>query len=367
MPVFKRSGLSMKKNSFIHFLQLIPAFPAVRRICLLVFSLSVMGRLYSQDLHFSQFFNSPLTTNPANTGFLPESDYRVGAHYRSQWASIPVPYRTMSIFGDAQVLRDYFQTGWVGLGGVILHDVAGSGNLRSTKIYASAAYHQMLENTGLLSAGFNIGVANKRIDIANFTFDNQWNGKFFDVGAPSGEIFNANSIAYLDVQIGLNYAYFPTDNVYVHAGASVHHVNRPRESFFAEKPDYDNRLSRRYVFFADAMIKLNESWIISPGAYFTSQAKASELNLGLHANYNLSGNGEHQLIGGVYYRAGDAVIPMIGYQWKNFRFMFAYDATVSSLSNYNNLYGATEFALQYNGFYDTYNGDKRQSLCPGFK
>jgi hypothetical protein len=115
------------------------------------------------------------------------------------------------------------------------------------------------------------------------------------------------------------------------------------------------------------MIKLNESWIVSPGAYFTTQAKASELNAGLHVNYNLSGNGEHQLIGGVYYRAGDAVIPMIGYQWKNFRFMFAYDATVSSLGNYNNLYGATEFALQYNGFYDTYNGDKRQSLCPGFK
>ena len=321
----------------------------------------------AQDLHFSQFFNTPLTTNPANTGFLPESDYRVGAHYRSQWTSIPVPFRTMSIFGDAQVFRDRFETGWVGLGGVILHDKAGSGNLTSTKVYASAAYHQMLGNTGLLSAGFNIGWANKRVDITKFTFDNQWNGQFFDIQVPSGELFAVNSINYFDLQFGLNYAYFPTDNIYMHAGFSMHHLNRPRETFFMEKPGYDNRIAPRYIAFADAMIKLNDQWILSPGGFFSTQAKAMELTLGLHANYNLSGDGEQQLIGGLYMRGGDALIPMIGYQWKNIRFMFSYDATTSAFRNYTNIYGATEFALLYNGFYDTYQGDKRQTLCPNFR
>jgi type IX secretion system PorP/SprF family membrane protein len=322
---------------------------------------------HAQDLHFSQFFHSPLTTNPANTGFLPESDYRLGAHYRSQWSSIPVPFRTMSIFGDAQVFRDRFETGWIGLGGVILHDKAGSGNLTSTKVYASAAYHQMLGNTGLLSAGFNIGWANKRVDIAKFTFDNQWNGQFFDIQAPSGEAFAANNINYLDVQLGLNYAYFPTDNIYIHAGFSMHHLNRPKETFFVEKPDYDNRISPRYIAFADAMIKLNDQWILSPGAYFSMQAEAMELAMGLHANYNLSGDGEQQLLAGLYYRGGDALIPMVGYQWKNIRFMFSYDATTSSLRDYTNVYGATEFALLYNGLYSDYQGDKRQTLCPSFR
>ena len=327
---------------------------------------SFMHKGYTQDLHFSQFFNSPLTTNPANTGFIPQSDYRLGVQYRSQWTSIPVPFKTMSIFGDAQVFRDRFETGWVGLGGVILRDVAGSGNLTSTKIYGSAAYHQMLGNTGLLSAGFNVGIANKRIDVTKFTFDNQWNGKFFDISAPSGEAFNSNSISYMDVQLGLNYAYFPTDDIYLHAGFSVHHVNRPKETFFVESSSYDNRVAPRYIAFADGVIKLNDQWIISPGAYFSTQAKATELTLGLHANYNLTGDGEQQLIGGVYYRSGDAFIPMVGYQWKNIRFMFSYDATTSALKNYNNMYGATEFALQYSGFYSEYNGDKRQSLCPNF-
>lgn len=318
----------------------------------------------AQDLHFSQFFNSPLTTNPANTGFLPENDYRLGANYRQQWASLPAQFKTMSIFGDAQVFRDRFESGWVGLGGVILRDVAGSGNLTSTKVYGSAAYHQMLGSTGLLSVGFNLGWANKRVDVTKFTFDNQWNGKFFDAGAPSGENFAATSINYLDVQVGLNYAYFPTDNIYLHAGVSVHHVNAPKESFFNSAAGYDNAIARRYIAFADAVLKVNDRVIVSPGAYFTTQAKAKELTLGLHANYNLSGDGEKQVIGGLYYRGSDAVIPMIGFQWKSVRLMFSYDATTSSLKNYNNMRGASEFALLYNGYYNQYNQNLRQMQCP---
>jgi type IX secretion system PorP/SprF family membrane protein len=320
----------------------------------------------AQDLHFSQFFNSPLSTNPANTGFLPNADYRLGANYRSQWANVPVPFRTMSIYGDAQAFRNRFDNGWVGLGGLILHDKAGSGNLTSTKVYASAAYHQMLGNTGLLSAGFNLGWANKRVDVTKFTFDNQWNGKFFDAFAPSGEVFNATSISYFDMQVGLNYAWFPTDNMYLHGGISVHHINTPKETFFNASPTYDNRIARRYIFFADAVIKVSDQVILSPGAYFSTQAKATEFMAGLHANYNLTGDGEQQLIAGAYFRAGNAIIPMVGYQWKHFRFMFSYDATTSALANYTNINGALEFAVQYDGYYPTYNGDKRQSMCPSF-
>ena len=47
--------------------------------------LSMFVSAKTQDLHFSQFFNSPLTTNPANTGFIPDADYRLGASYRNQY------------------------------------------------------------------------------------------------------------------------------------------------------------------------------------------------------------------------------------------------------------------------------------------
>src|SRR5256885_17007762 len=94
---------------------------------------TLQGR--AQDLHFSQWFNSPLTTNPANTGFIPDADYRLGASYRNQYSAImTVPYKTFSIFGDAQVFRNKLENGWLGLGGVILRDEAVSGSLTSTII-----------------------------------------------------------------------------------------------------------------------------------------------------------------------------------------------------------------------------------------
>jgi type IX secretion system PorP/SprF family membrane protein len=331
--------------------------------------LFITGTGYAQDLHFSQFFNSPLTTNPANTGFIPTADYRLGAHYRDQWSNAFVPYKTLSISGDFQFLRNKFPSGWMGLGGMILQDVAGTGSLRSTKVYLSTAYHQMIGVAGLLSAGFNLGYAGKSIDLTKMTFGDQWNGKFFDQKINSLDLNNIqnNTIGYFDMQAGLNYSYFPTDDIYFHTGFSVHHVNKPRESFFADASGYDNRISQRSIFFADAMIKMNDWVILSPSMYYTSQAKASEFVIGMHANYNLADDGDQQLLGGVYLRSGESVIPMVGYQWRNFKFTFSYDVSRSSLKYTNPGLASSEMYLQFDGVYSTNYGSGKQSLCPNFK
>lgn len=334
---------------------------------LMLLGMQLVNFLPAQDLHFSQFFNSPLSTNPANTGFIPDADYRLGAHYRNQYSSIlSSPYKTISVFGDAQLLRNKIENGWLGIGGLILSDVAGSGGLRSTKIYGSLAYHQQLGNSSLLSAGFNVGWANKRIDISKLSFPDQFDGKFFDNTLPSSVVLNANSVSYLDIQAGLNYAYFPTEDIYINGGYSIHHVNGPQETFFSGVAD-SSRISMRHIGFANALIKLNDRVIINPNIFYTNQAKSSELVLGLNANYNLSGEGgEKQLIAGIYYRAGDAVIPMVGFELKNIRFTFSYDVTTSPLRNFNNFRGANEFNIIKKGFYGESSGDTRQVFCPKF-
>ena len=334
---------------------------------LMLLGMQLVNSLPAQDLHFSQFFNSPLSTNPANTGFIPDADYRLGAHYRNQYSSIlSSPYKTISVFGDAQLLRNKIENGWLGVGGLILSDVAGSGGLRSTKIYGSLAYHQQLGNSSLLSAGFNVGWANKRIDISKLSFPDQFDGKFFDNTLPSSVVLNANSVSYLDIQAGLNYAFFPTEDIYINGGYSIHHVNGPQETFFSGVAD-SSRISMRHIGFANALIKLNDRVIINPNIFYTNQAKSSELVLGLNANYNLSGEGgEKQLIAGIYYRAGDAVIPMVGFELKNIRFTFSYDVTTSPLRNFNNFRGANEFNIIKKGFYGESSGDTRQVFCPKF-
>ena len=330
------------------------------------FGCSLFCGVQAQDLHFSQFFNSPLTTNPANTGFIPDVDYRLGAHFRNQYASILAsPYKTLSIFADGQLMRDRFENGWLGVGAVLLNDQAGSGGLKSTKIYGSIAYHQMLGSGSLLSAGFNLGWVNKRVDLSKLTFPDQFNGIFFDNSLSTGVTLANSSVSYFDMQVGINYAYFSNEDLYVNAGYSIHHVNRPRETFFTDAAD-SSRIAMRHIGFLNAIYKLNDRVILNPNAYYTIQAKASDFMIGMNANYNLSGDGDKQLIAGLYYRYGDAIIPMVGFEIKKIRFTFSYDATTSGLRNFNSSQGAQEFNLIKQGFYNETNSSTRQVVCPKF-
>ncbi len=339
-------------------------FRKIKIVLLLACSFLLVTSLQAQDLHFSQFFNSPLVTNPANTGFIPDADYRIGGNYRNQWSSVmAVPYKTMSLFADAQVFRDRLENGWLGLGGMILNDKAGTGSLTSTKVYGSLAYHQMLGLSSLLSAGFNIGWANKHINEAKLKFPDQFDGKFFDGKLPTIVTFTNNYVSYIDIHAGMNYAYFPDENVYINAGYSIQHANRPKETFFGDNSVY-GRIPMRHTGFVNAILKLNDKVIINPNAYFTTQAKATDLVFGLNANYNLSEFGEQQLIAGVYYRLRDAVVPMVGLEFANIQIVYSYDVTLSSMSKYNGYRGASELSIIKKGFYPE-NVD-RASICPKF-
>ena len=152
---------------------------------LTIFIFTTYCNIYAQDLHFSQYFNAPLLVNPANTGFMPDHDYRLGINYRDQWANIGNAYKTMSAWGDVQLFNSRFENGWVGLGGTLLKDDAGGGTLTATRLFVSTAYHQVINDNGLLSVGVGIGGVNKRVDPSKLTFDNQWNGKFFDITVPN--------------------------------------------------------------------------------------------------------------------------------------------------------------------------------------
>ncbi len=330
--------------------------------CIMLLTAAFGGN--AQDMHFSQYFNSPLLTNPANTGFIPDGNYRIGINYRNQWASIPVPYKTMSAFGDFQLFRDRLEYGWLGVGGVVLRDVAGSGNLTSTKVYGSIAYHQLLGQSSLLSLGFNVGSASKRVDVTKLTFGDQWNGKFFDAQVPTAEPFSQTKISYFDMQVGMNYAYFPTDNVYINVGVSAQHINTPRETFF----EGDNVIARRYIAFLNSSVKLSDKVIVNPSAYYARQAGATETVFGGNLAYNLSGDGGTQLYGGAYYRLNDAAVFLVGYQLNRVKIMFSYDVTTSSLAQFNNRRGAYEIGIVYTGLYPnrSFSGARRSVICPSF-
>src|SRR5205809_7766102 len=66
--------------------------------------LVTFGSVKAQDPHFSQFFSSPLTLNPAFTGKFSGS-WRLAANHRDQWPSIPKAYVTTSASLDFPILK----------------------------------------------------------------------------------------------------------------------------------------------------------------------------------------------------------------------------------------------------------------------
>ena len=316
---------------------------------------------WGQDLHFSQYYNTPLLVNPANTGFNPDFDFRAGVNYRNQWASVGSPYKTTSAWGDVKLLGNRIENGWIGLGGMLWKDQAGSGSLTGTTGMLSLAYHQMLGYNSLLSGGFSVGYTQKRIDITKLTFDDQWNGIFFDANIPSFEPFATNQVSYVDLQAGINYAYFASENFYFNAGVSVMHINTPRETFFDASVS-NNEISRRYNVFLNASVKVVDTWILNPNVYVSMVGNSREILAGINANRDLGDNGARQLIMGVYYRNNDAIIPLFGYQINDLKMTFNYDATISTLSKSNLTRGAYEISIVKSGIFPSSQG--RQTRCP---
>ena len=92
---------------YLKFSTLVSMLKGLKRYILLILLSS--GFVHSQDIHFSQYYFSPLSLNPANTGdFL--GDYRIAMNYRSQWRDIQKAYKTTSLSGEANIYPANQQT-----------------------------------------------------------------------------------------------------------------------------------------------------------------------------------------------------------------------------------------------------------------
>ncbi|MEY2899012.1 MAG: hypothetical protein RL138_1065, partial [Bacteroidota bacterium] len=105
-----------------------------RNYLFLFISLLILnGAVNAQDIHFSQYYLSPLTQNPSLTGSFSEL-YRFSAIYRNQWYSVSnQPFQTGAISYDVALKEDkYFLKGstpseknYFAYGGILFYDQSG--------------------------------------------------------------------------------------------------------------------------------------------------------------------------------------------------------------------------------------------------
>lgn len=323
---------------------------------------------FAQDIHLSQFYETPLLRNPALAGIF-TGDIRVQAVYRNQWSSITVPYQTGALSGEAKFHigkhNDYITGGLQ-----LTYDVAGTSHFRTSQVLPTINYHKSLsdERDMYLSVGVMGGITQRQFNPAKLTFDNQYNNGSYDPSASSGENFSKIGYTYPDIATGMSFSTALGPGINGFVGAAYYHFNRPKVSFYNDqsielKPkwEYNAGLSAQLGDFTKVIFQYNQ---LRQGNYGEIVAGGLvgytiQIRQGADANTRM-------IYGGMFYRVNDAVIPVIKLELQKYEVGFSYDFNVSKLSKASQSFGGYEISLSYKGFFSGSRSEVNTLRCPRF-
>ncbi len=305
----------------------------------------------AQDMHFSQFFASPLYINPANAGNF-KGKYRAGLNFRNQWSSFTTPWRTFDFYGDYRINEGYKRHRLLfGAGTLIMRDRAGDGNLSTTKAIIQGATHLQLGGSEdhTISMGIGLGLIQKTIDWDKLYFNNQWDESKFNTNLATYENYSFRSITYPDINIGVLYQNASLKKINYSLHIAVHHLLNPHESFYKEFNK--NNLGWRPLGMFTLSYQASDQLYIVPGIFYETQKNASELQFGGMVGYDMSAFTSEKmfLYLGMYNRTKDAWYPIIGLEYGAWRGFINYDINYSELKQATNGRGAFELSIVYIG------------------
>ncbi len=318
----------------------------MRKFLSITIALTVSVALHAQDPHFSQFFSSPLTLNPAFTGKF-DGQLRLAANHRDQWPSIPKAYVTTSASLDFSILKSKIPQGDVfGIGFSGLSDQSADAALKLNYGSVSLSYHKALDEDGYntIGGGFQATYSSAVLDRNKLTFEDQLTQNGFT--NPTQETFgNGTSQNYFDMNAGLLYSGSSngTNNYYV--GISAYHINKPSLSFI----DKTWNLATRFTIHGGGAFPISEMLTINTSAILQVQNKASELVFGGALSSNLNGDDKNptNVYFGAWMRLNDAIIPYIGVEVNGLRIGASYDVNTSGLKAATASRGGSEFSIIY--------------------
>lgn len=298
---------------------------------------SFSGLTMAQDPHFSQFYANPLYLNPALAGSALTP--RLTLNYRNQWPSLEADFVTYGASYD-----QYLPAINSGVGLSFMTDRAGQGILVSGGISALYSYRLKINREMFVNFGVKASFFQGRLDWGSLTWGDQFDpirGLVFETEevAPA-----STSKSIVDFSAGAVYTY---KDIFF-GGVSVDHLTQPSNGFYDDKL---SKLHMKVTLHGGAVIDLRnrkyrgaryDRITISPNIIYQQQDNFKQLNIGVYFNKN-------PFVIGAWYRHditnGDAIIVLLGFEYKNLRFGYSYDVTVSKLQNATG--GAHEVSLGY--------------------
>ncbi|MHB1920822.1 MAG: PorP/SprF family type IX secretion system membrane protein [Chitinophagaceae bacterium] len=332
----------------------------------LILAWLIPGRGIGQDIHLSQFYETPLLRNPALAGIF-TGDIRVEAVYRNQWNSVTIPFQTGALSGEVRFPVGK-QNDFLTVALQMTYDQAGTSNLRTTQFLPAINFHKSLSNEKpmYLSIGFMGGFVERQFDPSKMTFDNQYNNGQYDPTAPSGENFSNLNQNYLDGAAGISFSSTFADNVNYFLGGSYYHFNRPNVSYFKDNTIV---LQPKWEINAGINISVGEDLKVIGEFNQLKQGTYSEMMIGGLLGFAIQKQGlasNMMIYGGIFLRWNDALVPVIKFDLGTYAFGLSYDANISALKTASQGFGGFELSFSYKGFFTNQNSSLNKVNCPRY-
>jgi len=332
---------------------------SLKQLFIIFFAVMGTATISAQDIHFSQFYASPLNLNPAMTGVM-NCNVRLVGNYRNQWASVlkANAFSTYSVSYDQKIpvgRNDYF-----GVGGTFWGDKAGESNFATLQGRLSLSYSKKMSggrNSGnYLVVGADVGASQRSIDFLNLRYGSQ-------------HVDNDNFL-FADVSAGLLWFSVLDENSNFYIGGAFAHLNRANQSF---NSDTFEELYSKFTIHAGGEFLVSDRVGLIPGVVSLFQGPSFELNAGTSLKFLLGKSKRlHQAFQiGAWFRlsnhfknsfTSDALILSTKFDYEQFSIGFSYDVNVSSLRPASNSNGAFEFSM----IYKICGPETRKVYCPNF-
>ena len=339
---------------------------SLQRFCVWAVVLFVSGlppTLHAQDIHFSQFYNSPLNLNPGLTG-VHGGDVRVSGHFRQQWEAVPVPYLTFSGMYETRIKEDTRKNGYFAGAMLFNYDRAGDAKLSMTNFGLSGGYSRQLSEKVFLTGGAQLMVNQRAFRTDDLRFGNQFNGEAYDPTLPIENFTNTTNF-YADLSAGANLRLQMKNadrwkrRSKLDIGVGAFHLNRPDLGFFE---DENIQLPMRFSIYALGLVMVSSSFDLvingsvqlqnpyqesvfgAGGRIHLSRKRTKEAALQLGASYRFNRFGESVL---PTEKFGDAIIPNLELHLRQWRFALSYDINISEFNVATDKRGGPEVSVQY--------------------
>jgi type IX secretion system PorP/SprF family membrane protein len=332
------------------------------------FTLTISNSLLAQDIHFSQFSETPLLRNPALAGIF-SGDLRIQGVVRSQWSSVTVPYQTGSVNAEYKLPLGT-SNDFLSVGGEVLYDKAGTVALTATHILPTVNYHKSLSEAKnmYLSIGFMGGIVQRKLDRSKMTTNSQYNGSAYDPTLNDGETFPNSQYSYMDGSVGMSFnsqiGSSEDDNLIL--GVAYHHFNKSNKiSFYG---DANLEMIPKWVFSAGVRMGVTDNAYITFNGDYSKQGTSTETIGGVIYSYKIDDPIDPKYIfsAGAFLRWKDAAIPVAKMEFKPFTVSVSYDANVSQLKTASNGRGGMEISISYQKYLNRDNTSKDAIRCPRF-